>query len=78
MQKQYHRPRDEARQLIIDALVNNPEGLTRTQIAKALMRSKTPHLIKLTEDLVDEGILLKQLKIFNNGVEGYIYLWIAP
>lgn len=74
MSKQQHRPRDNARQLILETLTYHSEGLTRTQIANALMRSKTPHLIKLIEELVDEGSLLKQVKIFNNGVEGYIYL----
>jgi len=73
MSKQQHRPRDKARHLIIQALADNPRGLTRTEIAEALMRTKTPHLINLIEELVNEGILSKKVKIFNNGVEGYIY-----
>jgi HEAT repeat protein len=73
MGKQKHRPRDEARQLIIKALANSPQGLTRTQIAEALLRTKTPHLINLIEELVDEEFLLKRVKLFNNGVEGYVY-----
>lgn len=74
MEKQEHRPRDEARQLIIEALAKNPKGLTRTQIAEVLFRTKTPHLINLIEELVNEGILIKKVKIFNNGVEGYLYI----
>ena len=73
MSKQQHRPRKEASQLIIQTLANNPQGLTRTQIAEALGRTKTPHLIKLIEELVDEGFIYKEVKVFNNGVEGYLY-----
>ena len=53
---------------------NNPAGLTRTQIARALKRTKTPHLIDLIEGLVEAGYITRRIKIFGNGVEGYIYL----
>jgi hypothetical protein len=74
MTKQKHRPRKDAQQLILNVIASHPNGLTRTQIADALMRTKTPHLIRLIEELVDEGFLVKQVKIFHNGVEGYVYL----
>ena len=73
MPKQDHRPRDEARELILQALADAKSGLTRTQIANAMERAKTPHLIDLIEELVDEGILTRHVKVFGNGVEGYIY-----
>ncbi|MDQ7028026.1 MAG: hypothetical protein Q9P44_20990 [Anaerolineae bacterium] len=73
MTKQDHRSRDTARQLILQVLANADSGLTRTQIAEALGRSKTPHLIDLIEELVDEGYLTRRVKLFGNGVEGYIY-----
>jgi hypothetical protein len=73
MSKQDHRARDEARQLILQAVTQANSGLTRTQIANALERTKTPHLIDLIEELVDEGYLVRHVKVFGNGVEGYIY-----
>lgn len=73
MPKQDHRPRDEARELILQALADAKSGMTRTQIANAIERAKTPHLIDLIEELVDEGQLTRHVKVFGNGVEGYIY-----
>lgn len=74
MTKQDHRPKDETLALIVDAVAAAPAGLTRTQIARAIERTKTPHLIDLIESLVDEGYLQRHIKIFGNGVEGYLYL----
>ncbi len=73
MAKQDHRPKDDSLDLILMAVENSPGGLTRTQIARALERTKTPHLIDLIENLVEQGYLKRQVKIFGNGVEGYIY-----
>lgn len=73
MPKQDHRPKDETLKLILAAVANSPGGLTRTQIANALDRTKTPHLIDLIEGLVETGHLRRQVKIFGNGVEGYLY-----
>jgi len=77
MPKQDHRPRDEARELILQALSDTTTGLTRTQIANALDREKTPHLINLIEELVDEGYLVRHVKIFGNGVQGYVYQLVS-
>lgn len=74
MTKQDHRPKDETLALIVDAVAAAPAGLTRTQIARAIERTKTPHLIDLIESLVDDGYLQRHIKIFGNGVEGYLYL----
>lgn len=74
MSKQKHRARDDTLALIVAAVAAAPDGLTRSQIAAALARTKTPHLIDLIESLVDQGILLRQVKVFGNGVEGYLYV----
>lgn len=74
MPKQDHRPRDEARDLILQVVTATAGGLTRTQIAEAIERTKTPHLIDLIEELVDEGHLVRHVKVFGNGVEGYVYV----
>jgi putative NIF3 family GTP cyclohydrolase 1 type 2 len=71
--KQDHRALDETRRLIVDALADAAGGLTRTQICDAIQRRKTPHLIEIIEALVDEGYLIRTIKIFGNGVEGYLY-----
>jgi hypothetical protein len=73
MAKQDHRARDEARQMILKAVNEAQSGLTRTQIANVIERTKTPHLIDLIEELVEEGYLVRHVKVFGNGVEGYIY-----
>lgn len=74
MPKQDHRDREESLSLILSAIEHTPSGLTRTQIARALNRTKTPHLIKLIEGLVEDGYLVRRVRIFGNGVEGYVYL----
>ncbi|MGB7339091.1 MAG: hypothetical protein WBC91_09390 [Phototrophicaceae bacterium] len=74
MSKQDHRERDESLSLILAAIAENPTGLTRTQIARALNRTKTPHLIDLIEGLVADGYLIRRVRLFGNGVEGYVYL----
>lgn len=73
MSIQDHRPRDEARELILSVVAKSSNGLSRSQIAKLIERAKTPHLIELIEELVEEGLLSRRLKIYGNGVEGYIY-----
>ena len=73
MSQQYHRPRDETRAIIIDAVASSPRPLTRTQIADALDRRKTPHLNTLIDELVDEGVLTREVRVFHNGVKGYTY-----
>lgn len=79
MPKQDHRPRDETRLMIMKAVQAHSGAMTRTQIARALDRTKTPHLIDMIEELVDEGFLVRYVKIFGNGVEGYVYALVdAP
>jgi hypothetical protein len=73
MNSQDHRPRDEARELILNAVSGSTNGLSRSQIAKLIERAKTPHLIELIEELVNEGLLSRHIKIYANGVEGYVY-----
>lgn len=70
---QEHRPRDEARALIFDVVAESPRPLTRTEIARAIRREKTPHLITMIEELVDEGVFQRWTKLYPNGVEGYVY-----
>ncbi|GAB5490895.1 MAG: hypothetical protein Phog2KO_11100 [Phototrophicaceae bacterium] len=74
MPKQDHRAREKTLNLILQIIEKHPSGLTRTQIATAIERTKTPHLIKLIESLVDDGYVQRQVKIFGNGVEGYLYI----
>lgn len=74
MTKQDHRPRDETLEMIVEAVAHAPSGLSRTQIADAINRAKTPHLIDLIEGLVDAGYLERHVKVFRNGVQGYVYV----
>jgi predicted transcriptional regulator len=71
--KQAHRPREETRRMIIEILRQRDTPLTRTEIARALQRGKTPHLSALVDDLVAEGTLQRAVRTFHNGVQGYVY-----
>lgn len=73
MTKQDHRPRDETLTLILDTVAQHDGPITRTQIARALERTKTPHLIDMIEGLVESGYLVRHIKVFGNGVQGYTY-----
>jgi len=76
---QEHRPRHETRRLIFEAVRDSDEPLTRTQIARALNRRKSPHLIDMIDEMVTENILTRTVKVFHNGVQGYVYsVNIAP
>ena len=70
---QDHRPRSETRQLMIDIVARSAHPLTRTEIVNRLNRKKTPHLINMMDKLVDEGVFLKDVYTFHNGVTGYRY-----
>jgi len=70
---QEHRPRHETRKMIFEAVRDSAEPPTRTQIARALNRTKTPHLVGMIDEMVDEGILKRSVRVFNNGVQGYVY-----
>lgn len=70
---QEHRPIDDTRDMILRIVARSQTPMTRTQIARALNRKKTPHLINLIESMVQEGLLSVQIKTFHNGVKGYVY-----
>lgn len=69
---QEHRQKSETRLLIIHALTQTPE-MTRTQIARAINRKKSPHLTTVLNQMVEEGILQFHITQFHNGVSGYVY-----
>ena len=70
---QEHRPREATEQLIVGVITQSSGPLTRTQIARALKRKKTPHLISIIDDMVASGLLERQVFVFHNGVQGYVY-----
>lgn len=70
---QEHRPREETRELILQTIRSSPAPLTRTEIARAIGRVKSPHLIELIDSLVEDNLLHRETMSFHNGVEGYIY-----
>ena len=69
---QEHRQKSHTYTMIIEALIQTPE-MTRTQIARAINRKKSPHLNTLLYQLVEEGILQHRIIQFHNGVSGYVY-----
>lgn len=70
---QDHRPRSETRQMMIEIVAKSEKPLTRTEIVNRLKRKKTPHLISMMNSLVEEGIFVRSMVTFNNGVTGYVY-----
>ncbi len=68
-----HRLRDHTERLILEAVASSGRPLTRTQIARVLNRKKTPHLIALLDDMVQQGQLVQAVTTFHNGVQGYVY-----
>lgn len=69
---QEHRQKSETCLLIIDALMQTPD-MTRTQIARAINRKKSPHLTTVLNQMVEDGILQFHITQFHNGVSGYVY-----
>lgn len=73
MMAQQHRPRETTEQLIVRAIAASESPMTRTQIARVIKRKKTPHLISIIDDMVEAGTLERQVTVFHNGVQGYVY-----
>jgi hypothetical protein len=63
----------ETRQMIIDVVAASPLPLTRLQIARALGRSKTPHLVALIVELADSGAIVEDVRGLPNGMLEYRY-----
>lgn len=70
---QTHRDRAETRALIVHALYEVGQPMTRLQLARHIARAKTPHLVGLIEELVGEGIVARTQAIGANGVVVYWY-----
>lgn len=70
--EQYHRGRAESQALIYSACVS-AEYLTRLEIARAVGRAKTPHLVALIEELVEHGILVRHELDNGNGLPIFVY-----
>lgn len=68
-----YRNREDTQQVIVHAVAAADGGLTRTEIARALNRKKTPFLNKLIDELVAGGVLRRGVRTFHNGVQGYEY-----
>lgn len=68
-----HRTREETRQEILNLLQRVNRPLTRTQIARAIGRAKAPHIVHLIDELVDDGLLKRELTTFRTRAKGYIY-----
>lgn len=67
------RPRTETVRLICETIESSAEPVTRTEIARALGRAKTPYLIDVIESLVGAGVLSRSHYVRHNGVVCYLY-----
>lgn len=66
------RGSQETHQLILQKCTY--QELTRLDIAKALDRAKTPHLIRTIEQMVIDGFLRRTDDVMPNGVVVYKYI----
>lgn len=73
--KQEHRPQHETRLLLIALFHQANRSLSRTEVARAIRRSKSPGLIAALDELVQEGIIERGIKTYHNKVRGYEY-WL--
>lgn len=63
----------ETRDLIVQIVKMSPKPMTRLQIARALERSKTPHLVALIMELADAGRIFETVHHRANGMLEYRY-----
>ena len=63
----------ETRQMIVQIVKSSPKPMTRLQIARALERSKTPHLVALIMELADDGHIVEHVRHRANGMLEYSY-----
>lgn len=64
---------DETRRMIVDAIYDARQPLTRLMICRLIERQKSPHLVALIEQLVVEGVIGRGCTIASNGVPTYWY-----
>jgi hypothetical protein len=62
---------------IYETVKNAHTPLTRLEIARAIQRRKTPHLINIIEEMVSKGWLARTQGMFHNGVVVYYYTAIT-
>ncbi len=58
---------------IYETLRDSPTPLSRLEIARAIQRRKTPHLIQIIEEMVRKGWLTRTQTAYHNGVVVYLY-----
>ena len=70
---QQKRGRGETIIAIIDAVYDASEPLSRLEIARAIGRAKTPHLVSIIEGLVQQNVLIRYVTVASNGAPMYFY-----
>lgn len=63
----------ETRQMIVQIVKASPKPMTRLEIARALERSKTPHLVALIVELADNGQIFEHVRTLQNKMLEYTY-----
>lgn len=71
--KQEHRPRAEMRALVLQVLAISRRPLSRSEIARAIGRQKAPHISAFLDELVEEGVLERSVKVYHTKARGYVY-----
>lgn len=67
------RPVGDSRQMIVELVRSAAQPLTRLDIAKALKRSKSPHLVNLINELADSSEIVLHVSKLKNGMLEYRY-----
>jgi predicted transcriptional regulator len=68
-----HRTQDETRSAIFEIVASSSRPLSRREIAEALGRAKSPHILNMIESLVEQGYFVRTITTRHNGVQGYAY-----
>lgn len=63
----------ETMDMIVQTVKNSPHPMTRLQIARALGRSKSPHLVSLIVELAESGAIIQDVRVLKHGYLEYRY-----
>lgn len=73
MESRRNRSISQTVEAIYEVVKHSPTPMTRLEIARAIGRHKTPHLIVVIEEMVQKGWLTRTSSTFHNGVVMYVY-----
>lgn len=68
-----YRSREEMRHLVLQLLALTGRPMSRAEIAYAIGRQKAPHINAFLDELVEQGVLERSVKIYRTKAKGFVY-----